>query len=115
MKPLQCGVGVVALQRALEIHREALRTCHGVTVDNGARPPVPFPVTVTVVSPPATTQQGLCSGFPSRTIFLARAPNRCPSFRATPVKAGVCTMVRRPASLAAWVTAVTAAALFPTI
>ncbi len=36
MESLHCGVGVVALQRALEIHGEALRAGHGVTVNSCA-------------------------------------------------------------------------------
>ena len=36
MEFLQCGVGVVALQCALEIHREALRAGHGITIDQGS-------------------------------------------------------------------------------
>ena len=36
MEPLQCRVGVVALQRVLEIDREALRLRHGITIDNSA-------------------------------------------------------------------------------
>ena len=36
MEPLQCGIGVVALQRAREIHGEALCVRHGITIDNSA-------------------------------------------------------------------------------
>ncbi len=36
MEPLQCRVGVVANQRALEINRKALRARHGIAIDHGS-------------------------------------------------------------------------------
>jgi hypothetical protein len=69
---------------------------------------------VTVVSPPATTQQGLVIGRDRDRMLLASAPIAAPAWRASVVNGGI-RRTLHPAERAVEVIAARARALLPTI